>query len=416
MLRYFSSLVFIKYRMNLKHKFFSFKMNKIKYTIGKMRIRKLPVCNQLKEIVAVLCKAIFLYILSCSIVSGQAEVEEEFSGTHSAKYTNLNVPSVPAFILLDVTAAKVQQAGYTRSVKIDWTMKNYKNTPNVGLELQPLWLLYYNQSDLSRYRKASPLARKLSTLSVSVGTYNQDFWRQIAYAVKLNLYQGDDPLMNDDLDDATKEYEEEKALYKAYINDARAKLRKTDDLETIKKLKRRINDYKDSLFITDQNQKDANRIYKEEYLKENWNIPTVDIGFGKLRIYDIQNIPDSSKQILSGMGVWICGSSGVGYRGLLSGMLKFVNINNVSTKFLIGASYRYGNPKYNMYTEFSYDLSNDVYAPSGRSLEKSTFGMGGDFKINSIVQLNLGLRFNMDQQFKFTSLNPAANIICLMNL
>lgn len=85
MLRYFSSLVFIKYRMNLKHKFFSFKMNKIKYTIGKMRIRKLPVCNQLKEIVAVLCKAIFLYILSCSIVSGQAEVEEEFSGTHSAK-------------------------------------------------------------------------------------------------------------------------------------------------------------------------------------------------------------------------------------------------------------------------------------------------------------------------------------------
>lgn len=116
------------------------------------------------------------------------------------------------------------------------------------------------------------------------------------------------------------------------------------------------------------------------------------------------------------MGVWICGSSGVGYRGLLSGMLKFVNINNVSTKFLIGASYRYGNPKYNMYTEFSYDLSNDVYAPSGRSLEKSTLGMGGDFKINSIVQLNLGLRFNMDQQFKFTSLNPAANIICLMNL
>jgi hypothetical protein len=295
-------------------------------------------------------------------------------------------------------------------------MKNYKNTPNVGLELQPLWLLYYNQSDLSRYRKASPLARKLSTLSVSVGTYNQDFWRQIAYAVKLNLYQGDDPLMNDDLDDATKEYEEEKALFKAYINDARAKLRKTDDLETIKKLKRRINDYKDSLFITDQNQKDANRIYKEEYLKENWNIPTVDVGFGKLRIYDIQNIPDSSKQILSGMGVWICGSSGVGYRGLLSGMLKFVNINNVSTKFLIGASYRYGNPRYNMYTEFSYDLSNDVYAPSGRSLEKSTFGMGGDFKINSIVQLNLGLRFNMDQKFKFTTLTPAANIICLMNL
>jgi hypothetical protein len=256
----------------------------------------------------------------------------------------------------------------------------------------------------------------LSTLSVSVGTYNQDFWRQIAYAVKLNLYQGDDPLMNDDLDDATKEYEEEKALFKAYINDARAKLRKTDDLETIKKLKRRINDYKDSLFITDQNQKDANRIYKEEYLKENWNIPTVDVGFGKLRIYDIQNIPDSSKQILSGMGVWICGSSGVGYRGLLSGMLKFVNINNVSTKFLIGASYRYGNPRYNMYTEFSYDLSNDVYAPSGRSLEKSTFGMGGDFKINSIVQLNLGLRFNMDQKFKFTTLTPAANIICLMNL
>jgi hypothetical protein len=98
-------------------------------------------------------------ILSYSTISAQKETEEEASGTHSAKYTNLNVPSVPAFILLDVTAAKVQQAGYTRSVKIDWTMKNYKNTPNVGLELQPLWLLYYNQSDLSRYRKASPLAR-----------------------------------------------------------------------------------------------------------------------------------------------------------------------------------------------------------------------------------------------------------------
>lgn len=357
-----------------------------------------------------------LSVLSFSNLNAQGGLEEEESGIHSAKYTNLNVPSVPAFILLDVTAAKVQQAGYTRSVKIDWTMKNYKNTPNVGLELQPIWLLYFNQSDLSRYRRASPLARKLSTLSVSVGTYNQDFWRQIAFAVKLNLFQGDDPLMNDELGNATREYEEEKSFYKAHIDGLRSKLRRTEDLEVIKKLKRQINLYRDSLFVTDQKQKDANRIYKEDYLRENWNIPTVDVGFGKLRIYDIQNIPDSSKQILSGMGVWICGSSGIGYRGLVSGMLKFVNINNVSTKFLIGASYRYGNPRYNMYAEYSYDLSNDVYAPSGRSLEKSTFGMGGDFKINSIVQLNLGLRFNMDQDFKFTSLNPAANIICLMNL
>jgi len=381
-----------------------------------MESRKLTGCTDMKKMACVLVMAIFISMIFSSGVSAQDELEDETSGTHSAKYSNLNVPSVPAFILLDVTSAKVQQAGYTRSVKIDWTMKNYKNTPNVGLELQPIWLLYYNQGNLSRYRKASSFARKLSTLSVSIGTYNQDFWRQIAYAVKLNLYQGDDPLMNDELDEATKEYEEDKILYKAHIDNARLKIRKARDLDSIKKLKRIINVYKDSLFIADQKQQDANRIYKEDYLKENWNVPTVDIGFGKLKIYDIQNIPDSSKQILSGMGVWICGSSGVGYRGLISGMLKFVNINSVSTKFLLGASYRYGNPRYNMYTEYSYDLSNDVYTPSGRSLEKSTIGMGGDFKINSIIQLNLGLRFNMDQKFKFTSLTPAANIICLMNL
>jgi hypothetical protein len=61
-------------------------------------------------------------------------------------------------------------------------------------------------------------------------------------------------------------------------------------------------------------------------------------------------------------------------------------------------------------------MSNDVYKPTGRALEKSTIGFGGDFKLNSIIQLNIGMRYNLDQDFKFASLNPAANIICLMNL
>jgi hypothetical protein len=363
---------------------------------------------------------IFCICIAVTNLSAQLEtedvLEDESSGTYSAKYTNLNVPSVPAFILLDVTAAKVQQAGISRSVKIDWTMKSYKNTPNIGIELQPLWLLYYNQGNLSRYRKASDLARKLSTISVSYGTYNQDFWRQIAYAFKINIFQGDDPLLNDDLVESTKDYEELKFNYQYKINEANSKLRYTNESKEIKMLKGKIRNLKDSLYIVDQNQQDANRIFKENYLKENWNMPTIDIGFGKLKIYDIQNIPDSSKQIFEGSGMWICGSTGVGYRGLLSGMLKYVNITDMSTKFLVGFSYRYGNPKYNLYTEYSYDMSNDVYKPTGRALEKSTIGFGGDFKLNSIIQLNIGMRYNLDQDFKFASLNPAANIICLMNL
>ncbi len=362
---------------------------------------------------------ILILLFNCPIavyVQNLDEPEDENSGVYSAKYTNLNVPSVPAFILLDVTAAKVQQAGTTRSVKIDWTMKSYKNTPNIGIELQPLWLLYYNQGNLSRYRKASDIARKLSTISVSLGTYNQDFWRQIAYAFKINIYQGDDPLMNDDLVESTKEYEELKSNYNFKINESSSKLKYTNDLKEIKILKRKISNYKDSLFVVDQEQQDANRIFKENYLKENWNMPSIDIGFGKLKIYDIQNIPDSSKQIFDGSGMWICGSAGVGNRGLISGMMKYVNINEMSTKFLVGMSYRYGNPRYNLYAEYSYDMPNDVFKPTGRALEKSTFGFGGDFKLNSIIQLNLGMRYNLDQDFKFASLNPAANIICLMNL
>ncbi|NOT37702.1 MAG: hypothetical protein HOP11_10035 [Saprospiraceae bacterium] len=360
---------------------------------------------------------IFALVLGLSTLGfSQDEIEDENSGTYTAKYTNFNVSSVPAFVLLDVTANKVQQAGYSRSIKIDWTLKNYKNTPNVGLELQPLWLLLYNRGDLKKYRNATDFERTLSTLSVSIGTYNQDFWRQIAWALKINLYQEVDPLLNPSLDEVLGDFQSEKKQYMAIIEDLKIKIKNEKSEAAVKSLKKKMYLYKDSLFNSEEKQIELNKIYKQEFQKDHWNVPSVDFGIGRLKIYDVQNVPDSSKPIIRGFGMWLSGSKGIGYRCLLSGIMRFQSYSDNRVKFLMGSSLRYGNPRYNLYAEYSYDFANNYYFESERIVEKSTLGIGGDFKINSIIQLNLGLNINLDQRFNFVSLLPAANIICLMNL
>ena len=66
----------------------------------KMESRKLTGCTDMKKMACVLIMAIFISMIFSSGVSAQDELEDETSGTHSAKYSNLNVPFYLSLVLL----------------------------------------------------------------------------------------------------------------------------------------------------------------------------------------------------------------------------------------------------------------------------------------------------------------------------
>ena len=337
-----------------------------------------------------------------------------------SKSTFISIPPASAFLLIDVAPNKVFQAGNTRSVKIDWTLRSYKSTPNLAIELQPIWLLYYNNGHIKDYRRASSFYRMLSTLSVSVGTVNWGPQRTVAYAAKLNLYSGNDPLLDSELESTFTDYDEIKFNYKSRIKELKNIIHLSHNINEIKSSKVKISTYLDSLSSLSQDQAAFNDEVKANYYRENWNTSAIDLGFGKIKNYDIQT--DSVFKLNDGIGMWLTGSKDLGSKFQATGMVKFTRFGPLNSHVMLGANFRYGNPRFNFYTEIVHDLWNNPPKPGEiasreiRQLEKTTFCYGGELKLNNIIQLNFGVRTNLDQHLKLASILPTANVMCLMPL
>jgi hypothetical protein len=361
-------------------------------------------------------------ILMCiGISSNWAQEQKDYSIAEDiSKSSFLSIPPVSAFLLIDVAPNRVYQAGNTRSVKIDWTLRTYKTTPNIAVELQPFWLLYYNNGHIDDYRRASGFYKALSSLSLSVGTVNWGPQRTVAFAGKINLYSESDPLSDPDLDDIILDYRELKDYYKTKIKDLKLTLSKSNNIYEIRKCKTKMSNYTDSLFNISSEQASFNDEVKNQYYKDNWNASAVDLGFGRVYNYNIET--DSMYRLNDGLGMWLNGSKDLGRNFQLTGMMKFMRFNQFDIHFLLGTNLRYGNPRFNFYSEIVYDCWSNPTASLNpefkevRQLEKVTIGYGGELKLNNIIQLNFGVRTNLDQHFKLASILPTANILCLMPL
>src|SRR5690606_29430849 len=88
------------------------------------------------------------------------------------------------------------------------------------------WEFFYNRKDLSKYQKASGFMRKLASIDLSLGSIqDDDNYRRIGGAVKLNLYRQKDPLMEKGMyEDIGAKYKQEKEELLLQLKEAKQKL------------------------------------------------------------------------------------------------------------------------------------------------------------------------------------------------
>jgi hypothetical protein len=416
--------------------------------------------QKMKAISSILKLTIFSGIIfSCSIAIGQLKLADNKT---SEKITpkELTIPTSPLFDLMGVAPSQVARTAAIKDFKVDWSFKSWKLNPNLAIETQPIWELFYNRKNLEKYQKAAGIQRMLASLDLSVGTVqteNND--RRIGGALKLNLYKQKDPLLVKHVyDDIQTSFEEElkalKAREKGILKNLDS-LTKPGDLKTA----REELDKNDQQLTTYYSRRNAAIQEKAaSFISDNWNASYVDLAYGSIYTYNTDSSGDLRKLQLNrntGKGAWINFGLGIGKRGLISGLARtsfyeeevtFTMKDNASGEEVeqkavaanrlisLGLNFRYGGPVYNFFIEFiregktlktpSAALGEAFKTPTGKSIITSTvkwdvvqpytLNFGGDWRVSRNVILNYGIRCLMDNNFKTTSFIPIVNISCMM--
>src|SRR3954469_26046646 len=97
-----------------------------------------------------------------------------------------SIPASPVFDLMGVTSSQINRTSDIKDFKVDWSFKSWKLSPNLAIQSQPVWEIFYNRKDLSKYQNTSTFMRRLASADLSVGSVlDENSDRRIGYAVKL---------------------------------------------------------------------------------------------------------------------------------------------------------------------------------------------------------------------------------------
>jgi len=338
------------------------------------------------------------------------------------RHTEFAIPVSPAFSMLNADPSIVTMPSTVRDFKVDWSFKTYRLSPNLCLEATPLWTLGYDrpQNGYKAYQKAGWFMRRLSSLNFSLGTIQLDTNRQMAWAVKINLYTQKDFY-------ATKEVFDIGNQDLAPMRDtAAAQLARLENEPDTSKTDGERFDRAYKIFMleaqlqsVDQQMKDRTNFLRNIYMRRFWNSASVDFCVGKTYLYFSESLDDMRLQ-QEGIGAWITGGFGMGKKWFLSGLLKQINFSNVEYSIQRGVNLRYGGLRFQFFVEGIAEDSrlkktNPDTGDKFMELTKSlTMAYGGMFRIGSNVALSFGVRTIYDRQLVFKSLLPVANISCLM--
>ena len=371
-----------------------------------------------------------------------------------------SIPTSPLFDLLGAAPSQVARTADIKDFKVDWSFQNWRVNPNLAIEAQPIWELFYNRKKIDKYQRAPYIKRMLASLDISVGTISAESdSRRIGGAAKINLYKQKDLLLIKGVyEDVQKAFDEELMELKAKEKELLSKL---DTLVKPSELQRgreelRQNDVKLASFYSRRNT--AIQEKAAGFISDNWNNAFVDAAFGKIYTYSTDSAGSLNKLSLNrntGNGAWLNFGFGVGKRGLVSGLIRTIFYEEEITfsikdktsgeetiekaiagnnLFSFGLNFRYGGPVYNFFAEVIWEgkksrtplaaLQAVFAAPEGKEVvvnsvkwdevKPYTINIGGDWRISRNVILNYGIRCVMDKNFKTTSFIPIANISCLM--
>lgn len=342
--------------------------------------------------------------------------------------TVFSLPSSPAFALLDINPSKVNRPGYLRDFKIDWVIENGQLSPNIAIDAQPIWLLFFKNVGLSQYVNNKKWWEKtLSTLTFSLGTREKGDVRSLAHSFKISLIRFDileDKKFSEELNDILKDppHIEQKlknqTVLQLQIDENKKEITepgiKKDDTDRINKKIEDLSKKKSAIDkeigeYDEETKKKINNLLKQYRDVDHWNDTFLDLGYGNLYNYSGATI-GTLKLENKGMGLWINGGFGIGKDILVCGLTRYIDtINNDAheKQYLGGINLRYGSPKFNLFIEGVYEKNKDQ--------DKYTIAYGGDYKISSNIIIQFGIRTEYNKAFKFSNLIPLVNLSWIQN-
>ena len=372
-----------------------------------------------------------------------------------------SIPASPVFDLMGVTSSQINRTSDIKDFKVDWSFKSWKLNPNLAIQSQPFWELFYNRSDLSKYQRASGFMRRMASIDLSIGSVqdeNND--RRIGFATKFNLFKQKDPLMAKNLYAGISEkYQAEKDELMAQIKELQHKLDTATDVLTKPQIRSQLQSSEQQLLTINTRRNEEINGRAKIFVSENWNASSLDLAFGKVYSYQTDSAGSLKSLRLNrntGWGGWVNGSVGMGKKWLLSGLfrttwyeeeLDFLIRNKTTgdevsqkaiadnTLYTMGMNLRYGGALYTFFIEFLYERKglktpvealNETFKVHDNDFEivgssvkwdvvhPNTLSFGGDWRISKSVMLNYGMRCIFDSRWKFTTFIPVATIACMM--
>jgi hypothetical protein len=352
----------------------------------------------------------------------------------------MSIPSSPAFAVLGVNPEIVQRPSDIKNFKVDWRIKNYNLAPDLALEGQPIWYLFHRKKPISELYRTSSLSKKLSTISLSLATAKIDGVNHASYALKMNLFKEGDPLFNTALQEEVFEtYQTSFTAINGRI-DALHLLKNdqpelTDSInQTIEQLREEAKSLVESREEALQNALDVSDFYK-------WNRSMLDVAFARVFTYDNARF-DSIKMQSAGFSFWLNGSLGVRDHSMFTAIVRWSRIHS-NSNYLLGASYRFGNNRFNFFIEAVYEYLGNFFDPNAENPfaedeiffanyetdigngwigfnpeargKQITVAYGGDFKLSRNILLNFSIRTQFEDRLQLNRLIPVANVVCLMN-
>ncbi|QJW90584.1 hypothetical protein HNV11_14935 [Spirosoma taeanense] len=380
-----------------------------------------------------------------------------------AKATNFSVPSSAAFNLLDVNPSKINRPGFAKDFKFDWVFNGTQISPNIAIEAQPIWLLFAKNKSYSEIEDFNIVERALYSLDLSLGTAQRKISetagsmqtsqvQSLAFAAKLNLYSSKNPLYDDGFikNYAPRFSEEEEKLEtektriegvlnglkkdsSSFANDinilkssipvdqlkltqllaqlAQLTLAIQNHINQFESIERKLNN------IFDREVK-ATQAFVERYEKENWNSTIIDFGYGQVFNYSGDNI-GNLQFFDKGNAFWLSGVIRIGKKHTIFGqrvMLNFMTRYITTTKtpnFTYGGNLRYGSKLINFFIE-GVQTNYTKIEPGATAENTTTIAYGGDFKINNLFYVQLGIRTNYNKDFKLRDIIPLVNFNYLL--
>ena len=416
----------------------------------------------IKNLATKRCKTFFLFsaLVLLATFNTKAQTEKEIKEAERLVPKEFAIPASPLFDLLGAAPNQVARTSNIKDFKVDWSFKNWRVNPNIAIQGQPVWELFYNKKNIEKYQKASHIQRMLASLDLSIGSVTNDISdRRLGGAVKMNLFTNKDPLRNKGAyDEIQKTFDEELVQLKQNERDLLKQLDSLTKPSDLQKTREglRLNDELRGSFYSRKN--DAIREKAKEFVADNWNADFIDVAYGKIYSYATDS-SGSFKNLRinrnTGSGAWINFGKGIGKRGLISGLIRssfyeeqvtfslkdditneeIADTTIASNKLIsLGLNFRYGGPVFNFFAEVIYEgkslktpiaAVNEVFdTPNGQSIITSTVAwdvvhpytvnFGGDWRIGRNLVLNYGMRLVMDKNYKAVSFTPIANISCMM--